>query len=450
MHHLPSKPLLIIFAVNIAAAVLWFSSSHQSQAAGNTYYVSKQGSDSNSCISAGSGTCLTITGGASKMSGGDTLLIQAGTYNENMEWQTFPWRTGNASTYTRYARYQNDVVTIVGQGSGAGSGSKTISFYNNSNYIEIDGLAFDGVNTDGVVRVETPAHHIRIKNSVLKNAPVGCWPNTPSIIGAQGGTNIEFLNNDIYGAAVGYGIYMATSDSVMDGNRIHDNGQYGIHMYSDHCGVNNNTIRNNTIYNNGYTPAQNCDGGTQSHGVGLLVGSGTGHLVYNNLIYDNYYALSAQYGGCGDIQIYNNTIYNNQGASDATSIHVSGCPNTTIRNNIVYRNIGGISCVDGAQCTSSNNLTSDPNFISSSDFHLQSSSPAKDAGVSLPEVPCDFDGNGRPAGSAYDIGAYEQGGTPGSGCTKGSGGITPPRCPINLRWSALALPRSPSIPLARA
>jgi len=51
-----------------------------------------------------------------------------------------------------------------------------------------------------------------------------------------------------------------------------------------------------------------------------------------------------------------------------------------------------------------------PMFVSSStpyDFHLQSGSPAIDAGLTLSQVPYDFDGTARPQGSAYDIGAYE-------------------------------------------
>jgi hypothetical protein len=41
------------------------------------------------------------------------------------------------------------------------------------------------------------------------------------------------------------------------------------------------------------------------------------------------------------------------------------------------------------------------------DFHLQSDSPAIDAGLSIPSLLSDFDGVPRPQGLAYDIGAYE-------------------------------------------
>jgi hypothetical protein len=49
----------------------------------------------------------------------------------------------------------------------------------------------------------------------------------------------------------------------------------------------------------------------------------------------------------------------------------------------------------------------DPKFVATdTDFHLQSSSPAKDAGIDV-GVTFDFDGLPRPYGTKYDIGAYE-------------------------------------------
>ncbi len=51
----------------------------------------------------------------------------------------------------------------------------------------------------------------------------------------------------------------------------------------------------------------------------------------------------------------------------------------------------------------------DPKFVnpSENDYHLQSISPAINAGVTISSVANDYDGNSRPQGSAPDIGAYE-------------------------------------------
>ena len=54
-------------------------------------------------------------------------------------------------------------------------------------------------------------------------------------------------------------------------------------------------------------------------------------------------------------------------------------------------------------------LTTDPKFISGTDFRLQSGSPAIDGGRSLLSIgiSADFAGATRPQGCCYDIGAYE-------------------------------------------
>ena len=59
----------------------------------------------------------------------------------------------------------------------------------------------------------------------------------------------------------------------------------------------------------------------------------------------------------------------------------------------------------------------DPQLTSpTSDFTLQTTSPAIDAGSSVGAPSTDFAGNARPQGSGYDIGAYE--------CIGGGGGAT--------------------------
>jgi hypothetical protein len=53
-----------------------------------------------------------------------------------------------------------------------------------------------------------------------------------------------------------------------------------------------------------------------------------------------------------------------------------------------------------------NSISSNPLFISTTDYHLQSTSPAINAGMNT-GITTDFDGNIRPANILYDIGAYE-------------------------------------------
>jgi len=186
-----------------------------------------------------------------------------------------------------------------------------------------------------------------------------------------------------------YGIYNRNDHfkGLIEGCEIHDNDGYGIVSIDGAL-----TVRNNKIFNNGR--------GNPNHG-GVQAIYQEGSVWYNNLIYNNN---NMGIWASNGIELYNNTIYGNGGAGiQATD------GGTVVRNNIVYRNGGEDINLSGGNA--SNNLTSDPLFANPSqgDFHLTSGSPAIDAGISLPEVPTDFEGTPRPQGSAYDIGADEYG-----------------------------------------
>ena len=61
-------------------------------------------------------------------------------------------------------------------------------------------------------------------------------------------------------------------------------------------------------------------------------------------------------------------------------------------------------------------ITADPQFVNyiktgGGDYHLKSTSPAIDKGISTYAPSTDYDGKVRPQGAGYDIGAYEYGGT---------------------------------------
>jgi parallel beta-helix repeat protein len=367
-----------------------------------TYYVSKEGNTGNSCATAqspGSKAKLTIAAGAACMSGGDTLLIQAGTYTESMIGSgegSFPWRSGTSGNYTRYARYQNDRVVI------RPSGGDRVLYMDGPSYIELDGLIIDGMNVlYNVVKLDSyqgTTHHIRIKNSELTMAgaaPVP-WPGQPMII-LEGGDRNEYLNNNIHHSPNGYGMYITRTNALIDGNIIHDNGGFGIHVYEG-SGKNltaNVTIRNNKIYNNGFTERY----------CGMILSTGNGNIAYNNVIYGNYACgIQIDYSMTNPKAIHN-TIYGN----GQECIYVgSGSRNAEIRNNICYQNRTDI-VNNGSGTVQSNNLTSNPMFVDApnANFHLQVGSPAVDQGLTLSIVTNDYDGILRPQDGASDIGAYE-------------------------------------------
>ena len=88
----------------------------------------------------------------------------------------------------------------------------------------------------------------------------------------------------------------------------------------------------------------------------------------------------------------------------------AGTSGTLLRNNISYQSVSGnYRNSAGAGTTESNNLWSDPQFVSAStrNFQLRSGSPARDRGMSLASVTRDIIGTPRPQWSAYDIGVFE-------------------------------------------
>jgi hypothetical protein len=108
------------------------------------------------------------------------------------------------------------------------------------------------------------------------------------------------------------------------------------------------------------------------------------------------------------------TVYHNrgEGLSIANADNgPNGTRNTDVRNNIVYRNESGITDYAKTGTILSNNFEGDPKFLDATagDFHLQKDSPAIDKGADLKRqgVATDFEGNSRPQGRAFDIGAFE-------------------------------------------
>ncbi len=153
--------------------------------------------------------------------------------------------------------------------------------------------------------------------------------------------------------------------------------------------------------------------------------------IYNNIVY-NLGAIgiapgtSYSAGPVDDVTVSNNVVYHN-GLVDSWGggiiVEYPSATNIRVRNNIVSQNgynqmvnnAGGNAAItnnliDGSGgITGSSYVTGNPQFVNPSggDFHIQSSSPAIDKGTSTDAPNVDFDGNSRPKGAGYDIGAYE-------------------------------------------
>jgi hypothetical protein len=153
-------------------------------------------------------------------------------------------------------------------------------------------------------------------------------------------------------------------------------------------------------------------------GVGLadeapVVGSMTGILVYNNLIWNNHTGFYVDANSFRKtFTVINNTFYNNKNVGvqiwDLDQYQL----NCVVRNNICYLNGDDILYNGGTHTHTAddhNLVGTNPLFVNAAagDFHLQANSPAIGAGVGTLAPPTDMDNNARPQNGRYDIGAYE-------------------------------------------
>ena len=241
-----------------------------------TLYVATTGSDSQP------GTAeqpfRTVRRGASSLRAGDTLIVQAGTYAENLS-NAFPsglsWsqpvtvRAAPGATVTLTPSAKTDVfVAFVG------------SQYQ---YIVIEGFVLDGQKLAGeVFHIGAGAHHIRLTNSEVKNGKNHGIHVSPGqrAAGDTWGCCNEFLDLDVHDngwARNQHGIYMATSNNLIERSRFHHNSGYGVHIYCTFGGVNKNIVRSSDVYENNVA----------GNAAGLILSSGSGHQAYNNLIWGN-------------------------------------------------------------------------------------------------------------------------------------------------------------------
>lgn len=397
-----------------------------------TYHVAKTGSSSNTCTQAQSAATprLTILGGIACLVAGDTLLVHVGDYNE-----TILDNVPSGTSWTNKVRIAAAPGEIVWMRPT--SGQIVISLNLTEQYVEFDGINIDarGTTLGGPVKLETwsggNVHHIRIQNAELISSGDGI-PNqgtnggsmaiivTNSRSQAALGSN-EFINLTVHGGGdVGdyaYGFYIQSSDNLIERCNIYDTAVAGIQTYNGYGFTADRTIiRYNTIHDITRTPTGQI--------WGMILASGSGNLVYNNVIYGMGGTIGAGiqvYTSDAD-KIYHNTIYG--GAVGGISIDTAPV-GTVVENNIAYANAGGDFNPNGSTSSVTNLFNVNPLFVNATtaNFRLQAGSPAIDTGTTNTVTTVDKDGIVRPQGSAFDKGAYEY----------FSAGTTVPSAPVALR-----------------
>ncbi|MHC5856566.1 choice-of-anchor Q domain-containing protein [Nostoc sp.] len=403
-----------------------------------TYYVSATGNDKNGGLTTSS-AFKTIQRAADLTRPGDTVLILNGEYTNapGRGAVLSISRSGTANAWIKFKAYPGNSPRI------RHNTSNGIGFAKGVSYIEINGLEVIGNNAN-----VTLAYALSQKSNTSNVLTNG---NCINLDGRGGGIHhINILNNKVHDCG-GAGISVSGADYVtVDHNTVYNNSWYSVYGTSGISFLQNwNSdgnqgykmfITNNRVYNNRmYVPWIKT--GTITDGNGIIVDiskSGTNGaykgrtLIANNISYKN--------GGSGiltheseHVDIVNNTAYFNQQSPELKKkgdIYAGYSSDLKIFNNIIYPSPGTNTNTNLYSNLMNRNVTydynlypnvavvivrgthdiiGDPQFVnpSNSDFHLRSNSPAINRGYYWSGLTTDFEGNPRPSGSGYDIGAYE-------------------------------------------
>ncbi|HMJ58292.1 MAG TPA: choice-of-anchor Q domain-containing protein [Gemmatimonadales bacterium] len=372
------------------------------------YYVTKTGSDANSCVASKNlGTPkLTIAAGVACLPTGATLYIRTGTYTEFIGETNFTASGTSWVTPITIAAYPGDVVTLRPSGGGGVMGFRnTVAVF-----LIIDGLILDGINAGGgsgaaVFGCGDTSHHLRVQNTEIKNGDgngVFC-----------GGNNHEFLNDAVHGNGLftGYtnsnGMYMWGDATTITGGSFYDNECYGVRYYDSAAlpaSADNNVVQGARIFGNGNGRGLSGTSVCGSGGGGIVLAD-TNNVAKNNLVYNNYWGVQISLEKSAAVQWYHNTVTANDFGADMSNSGSS----VLFKNNIVYNN-AGLNLYQMGSVVQTTNLTTNPNFVNPGafDFHVNLGSAAIDTGTFLPSVVVDFSGVTRPQGAQVDIGAYER------------------------------------------
>lgn len=254
--------------------------------------------------------------------------------------------------------------------------------------------------------------------------------------------NFRVLNNTVYRPSTetskGCIIVEMGDNGIIAGNRCYK-GRFGMG-----CSGNNNIVERNYVTGFGTGGGINVTENTPMTGMkirynvvsnspgftGITIGNDKGGItprsgfeISNNVVYKTYYGIIVGQPFSGAIK--NNIVWSPStqprvrlsissvisGESlvvDNNILQVSGTSNFAGFSGVGYYSLATWQAATGFDMNSS---ASNPMFVAptTDDFHLQTGSPAIDAGATTGAT-ADFAGNPVPLGAAQDIGVYEVGG----------------------------------------
>jgi hypothetical protein len=348
------------------------------------YYVSTSGSDANPGTQ--SLPWKTIQKAANSTASGGTTLVLAGTYNEQI--------TVSTSGITLQA--QGKVIT------------KGVYIAGNSNTFR--GFTITDPTSDWGIRT-SGNYNLVEGNEIYHTKQDGIW-----FFGSYNTFRGNYIH-DIQDPSVPashvdcvqtWGWDWGATNTLFERNICLDNQSLSNTSSMSISRTTSMEVRDITFRNNifiVYTPVW------ADAGVGSSGSTGISNISFINNTFVNYNALHQI--AIGFQNITNPTAVNNLfiGYGDKNNyvpyIDTLGSTNVNIHNNAVYNSDG----VPPYQAPYSGDIwMKDPRVVNlgTYDFHLQADSPLIDVGANLgSSVPNDRDGNSRPKGTGFDIGAYE-------------------------------------------
>lgn len=366
---------------------------------------------------------------------GDTVYVRAGLYDKVVSgWDTNlhirPHHTGSQGNEIALIGYPNENALI----NGSGIARRGIILREGVTDWVISNLKF----TEGSGDAISAGYNMRIR---IVGNEIYNYPSYYGSIEFSSCHDCKVLGNHIYNSGqeenklahlIYYGGYGAGSNVEIAWNLLHDElGGRCIQVYghSDDDYLTGLSIHDNLLYNCPYD--------------GIIIGASDASVqdwvkdavVYNNIVYNTGSAQTSWWSGIRinnpgvELKLFNNIIIQNQNSGFA--LNLESAKSAEVYNNIFvnragidiiyYGTVGNL--VIGYNLYSKGNgkpscdtsttslFVSDIGFVNeaSNDFHLKSISPAIDAGTSAVSfvVTKDFDGNLRPQGNGFDIGAYE-------------------------------------------
>lgn len=417
-----------------------------------SFYVSTSGNDSNPGTEAK--PWRTIQKAANTVTAGSIVLVQAGNYAERVTLN----RSGSVAA----------PITFAAQGTVVMRGFTVTANYVTIRGFEITNTPDDSRNGMGIwlkgsgCLLENNYIHYATRGGIQLYVEPGYETLTANCIvrnnrlykNSQFGINVRGRNhliegNEIWGTIQYHpgwinspsyvdadGIRFHGSGHTFRGNYVHDILYAAVENNAPHidCFQTFQALPYQEAASNVTFERNRCENAQSQTslevGKGFMLQNANGIIIRNNIIHA-YVGVKADTGST-NLTILNNTFTSNVSLTTAhnpSGISLTNVVSAVIKNNIFFNLPGHIIYLVNSTVASSKNLAYrndgkslwssntyshvndlwgvNPMFVSTTNFHLTVGSPAIDTGVNVTLIN-DFDGNVRPRGAGYDIGAFEQ------------------------------------------